>query len=165
MRTEFDLAPLFRSTVGFDRLLDALLRASRLDPEEAGPPYDIVRTGEDEWCVTLAVPGFRPADLTVTARPNLLVIAGERTTPVPEEDRREVLHQGIVMPAFEHRFELADHVEVTGATLADGLLTVTLRRTLPEAMRPRRIEIAAPGSAAPPPPRLIEGTAPEEKAA
>lgn len=143
--TEFDLGPLFRSTVGFDRVLEALRGAARAaEQAENYPPYDIERTGEDDYRVTLAVAGFRPDELSVTARRNLLVVAGERRAREDEGDgRHQVLHRGIAARAFERRFDLADHVEVVGARLADGLLTIELRRELPEAMRPRRIAIEA----------------------
>ena len=156
MRTEFDFGPLFRSSVGFDRMLDLLQRPMRGGAEESYPPYDIERTGEDSYRVTLAVAGFRPDELTVTAQQNLLLVSGERRgRGEGEEQRREVLHRGIAGRGFERRFELADHVEVAGANLADGLLTVDLKRELPEAMRPRRIEIGRGGAAQGP--RLVEG--------
>ena len=142
MRTEFDFGPLFRSTVGFDRMFDLLRHSARGGPEEHHnyPPYDIERTGEDSYRVTLAVAGFRPEELTVTAQQNLLLVTGDRRTNGGEQ-QRQVLYRGIAGRAFERRFELADHVKVVGANLADGLLTIELRREVPEAMRPRRIEI------------------------
>ena len=146
MRTEFDFSPLFRSTVGFDRMFDLLRHSTRGGPDEHHnyPPYDIERTGEDSYRVTLAVAGFRPDELTVTAQQNLLVVSGERRNRGEDgEQPREVLHRGIAGRGFERRFELADHVRVVGANLADGLLTVELRREVPEAMRPRRIEIGS----------------------
>ncbi len=156
MRTEFDFGPLFRSSVGFDRMLDLLRRPMRGGAEESYPPYDIERTGEDSYRVTLAVAGFRPDELTVTAQQNLLLVSGERRgRGEGEEQRREVLYRGIAGRGFERRFELADHVKVVGANLADGLLTVELKRELPEAMRPRRIEIGRGGAAQGP--RLVEG--------
>jgi molecular chaperone IbpA len=148
MRTEFDFGPLFRSTVGFDRVFDALRSAARVEQLESYPPYDIERTGEDEYRVTLAVAGFRPDELTVTAQQNVLIVAGEHRDREPEGNgdtvqgrQREVLYRGIATRAFERRFSLADRVKVLGAKMADGLLAIELRRELPEAMRPRRIEI------------------------
>ena len=144
MRTEFDFSPLFRSTVGFDRMLDLLRHSARGGPEEHHnyPPYDIERTGEDSYRVTLAVAGFRPEELTVTAQQNLLLVTGDkRAGSGGGEQQRQVLYRGIAGRSFERRFELADHMKVVGASLADGLLTVELRREVPEAMRPRRIEI------------------------
>lgn len=144
MRTEFDFAPLFRSTVGFDRMLNLLQHSMRGGPEEnhAYPPYDIERAGEDGYRVTIAVAGFRPEELAVTAQQNLLVVVGDRRgRSEGGEQQRQLLHRGIAARAFERRFELADHMKVVGADLADGLLTIELRREVPEAMRPRRIEI------------------------
>ena len=144
MRTEFDFSPLFRSTVGFDRMFDLLQHSARGGPDEHHnyPPYDIERTGEDSYRVTLAVAGFRPEELTVTAQQNLLLITGDRRGHGGGgEQQRHVLYRGIAGRNFERRFELADHMKVVGANLADGLLTIELRREVPEAMRPRRIEI------------------------
>ena len=142
MRTEFDFSPLFRSTVGFDRMFDLLRHSTRGGPDEHHnyPPYDIERTGEDSYRVTLAVAGFRPEELTVTAQQNLLLVTADRHGNGGEQ-QRQVLYRGIAGRAFERRFELADHVKVVGANLADGLLTIELRREVPETMRPRRIEI------------------------
>ena len=147
MRTDFDFSPLFRSTVGFDRMFDLLQHAMRGGFEENHnyPPYDIERTGEDSYRVTIAVAGFRPEDLTVTAQQNLLVVSGERHGRGDGGEQRQVLYRGIAGRSFERRFELADHVKVVGANLTDGLLTIELRREVPEAMRPRRIEITAAG--------------------
>ena len=147
MRTEFDFSPLFRSTVGFDRMFDLLRHSARGGPDEHHnnyPPYDIERTGEDSYRVTLAVAGFRPEELTVTAQQNLLLVTGDKRASGGGggEQQRQVLYRGIAGRAFERRFELADHVKVVGADLADGLLTIELRREVPEAMRPRRIEIS-----------------------
>ncbi|WP_207539590.1 Hsp20 family protein [Sabulicella rubraurantiaca] len=147
MRTEFDFSPLFRSTVGFDRMLDGLRSAARLERLENQPPYDIERLGEDEYRVTLAVAGFHPDELTVTAEHNMLMVVGvprERSGDGTNDNgQRQILHRGIAARAFERRFDLADHVKVVGASLSDGLLTINLRREVPEAMRPRRIEIGA----------------------
>jgi len=142
MRTDIDFSPLFRSTVGFDRMFDMLQHAMRGGAEENYPPYDIERTGEDSYRVTLAVAGFRPEELTVTAQQNTLVVSGEkRGHGDSSEQQRQTLYRGIAGRSFERRFELADHVKVVGANLADGLLTIELKREVPEAMRPRRIEI------------------------
>jgi len=164
MRSEYDFSPLFRSTVGFDRMFDLLQHAMRggYDENHTYPPYDIERTGEDSYRVTLAVAGFRPEELSVTAQQNLLVIAGERRgngRGDGGEGHRQALYRGIAGRNFERRFELADHVKVLGANLADGLLTVDLQREIPEAMRPRRIEIAGGSGAGggQPRPQVIEG--------
>jgi molecular chaperone IbpA len=137
MRTAFDFSPLFRSTVGFDRVFDLLDNASRLTSVDNWPPYDIVKSGEDEYRVTLAVAGFTENELNVTQERNLLVVSGEKAA---NEDV-QYLHRGIAGRSFQRRFELADHVRVVGAKLAHGLLTVELKREVPEAMKPRRIDI------------------------
>ncbi len=133
-----DFAPLSRSTIGFDRLFDLLDQAAGSEPDEGFPAYDIEKTGEDAYRVTLAVPGFKPDEISVEGRPNLLVVSGRRST----ERGGQYLHRGLAARGFERRFDLADFVEVKGASLADGLLTIELAREVPEAMRPRRIEIA-----------------------
>ena len=133
-----DFAPLSRSTIGFDRLFDLLDQTAGSEPDEGFPPYDIEKTGEDAYRVTLAVPGFKPDEISVEGRPNLLVVSGRRST----ERGGQYLHRGLAARGFERRFDLADFVEVKGASLADGLLTIELAREVPEAMRPRRIEIA-----------------------
>jgi molecular chaperone IbpA len=165
MRTEYDFGPLFRSSVGFDRMLDLLQHSARGGPEEhhAYPPYDIERAGEDGYRVTLAVAGFRPEELTVTAQQNLLVVAGDRRgrSDGGTEQQRQVLYRGIAGRVFEGRFELADHMKVVGAALSDGLLTIELQREVPEAMRPRRIEIGGAGGGnvlrGPQPRQQVEG--------
>jgi molecular chaperone IbpA len=159
MRTEFDFSPLFRSTVGFDRMFDLLQHSTRGGPDEHHnyPPYDIERTGEDSYRVTLAVAGFRPEELTVTAQQNLLLVAGDKRAGGGEQ-QRQVLYRGIAGRSFERRFELADHVKVVGANLADGLLTIELRREVPEAMRPRRIEIGGAGGG-----NVLRGPRPQQQ--
>ena len=137
MRPTFDFSPLFRSSVGFDRMLNLLESASRLEAVEAWPPYDIAKTGEDQYRITMAVAGFTPEELTLDHEPNLLVVSGQRAN----EENAQYLHRGIAHRAFQRRFELADHVKVAGANLADGLLTIDLVREIPEEMKPRRIEI------------------------
>lgn len=138
MRTTFDFAPLFRSTVGFDRIFDMLEDASRFTAADSWPPYDIARTGEDDYRITLAVAGFAEDELTIVHEPNLLLVTGQK----PGDGAHEYLHRGIAGGSFERRFELADHMQVASARLENGLLTIDLRRELPEAMKPRRIEIA-----------------------
>ena len=136
MRT-FDLAPLYRSTVGFDRLF------SMLDGFEAAPgypPYNIERTGENAYRISVAVAGFGEHELSLEAKENTLTIKGEKQTK-DEKNGGEVLYQGIAARAFERRFQLADHVEVKGAALENGLLHVDLVREIPEAMKPRSIQI------------------------
>lgn len=138
MRTNLDFAPFFRSTVGFDRLFDLLENTSRLTTASSWPTYDIVRTGEDGYRIAIALPGFAMSELEITQQPNMLVVSGKKT-----ELEGEVLHRGIPSGSFTHTFELADYVDVVDAHLHDGLLTIDLRRELPEAMKPRRIEIGS----------------------
>jgi molecular chaperone IbpA len=138
-----DYAPLPRSTIGFDRLFDLLDRATGFEPDDGFPLYDIEKTGEDAYRVTLAVPGFAPDEISIESQPNLMVVSGHRAT-----DRGgQYLHRGLTARGFERRFDLADFVEVKGARLENGVLTVELQREVPEAMRPRRIEIAVGGAA------------------
>ncbi|MBR0646172.1 Hsp20 family protein [Plastoroseomonas hellenica] len=162
MRTEFDFSPLFRSTVGFDRMFNLLQHAARSGADENYPPYDIDRTDEDSYRVTLAVAGFRPEELNVVAQQNLLIITGERRgrDDAHADQRRQALYRGIAGRSFERRFELADHVKVVGADLANGLLVIDLKREVPEEMRPRRIEIGGSNVlSGPQAPRQVEGEA------
>jgi molecular chaperone IbpA len=142
MRT-YDFAPLWRSSVGFDRLFDLINDTQRLDAQENYPPYDIVRTGEDSYRISLALAGFSPDQIAITAQQNRLTIAGQR----PEHgadggNAHEYLYQGISARPFERQFNLEDHVEVERASFENGLLQIDLVRKVPEAMKPRRIEIA-----------------------
>ncbi len=137
MRPTFDFSPLFRSSIGFDRLLNVLENTSRLEAVEAWPPYDIIKTGEDTYRIAIEMAGFTPEELAIDHEPNLLVVSGQKAG----EESAHYLHRGIAHRAFRRRFELADHVKVTGANLADGLLTIDLVHEIPEAMKPRRIEI------------------------
>jgi molecular chaperone IbpA len=140
MRT-FDLAPLYRSTVGFDRLFSMLDNVGGFDGGTPGyPPYNIERTGENAYRVSVAVAGFSEAELSIEAKENTLTIRGEKQTKT-EEKKSEVLHQGIAARAFERVFQLAEHVEVKGASLENGLLHVDLVRLVPEAKKPRQIAI------------------------
>ncbi len=139
MRT-FDLSPLYRSTVGFDRLFSLLDTVGGGDTAQPYPPYNIERTGQNAYRVTLAVAGFGEGDLDIQAKENVLTIKGEKKEE-KQEGERDVLYRGIAARAFERRFQLADHVEVVGASLENGLLHVDLVREIPEAMKPRRIQI------------------------
>ncbi|HET6632294.1 MAG TPA: Hsp20 family protein [Rhodanobacteraceae bacterium] len=134
----FDLAPLHRASIGFDRIFDMLETAARAQSVDNWPPYDTVKLSEDRYRITMAVAGFRRDELDISVQPNLLVVTGERKS---DEQEGEHLYRGIAGRAFSRRFELADHVKVKGANLADGLLTIELQREIPESMRPRRIEI------------------------
>jgi molecular chaperone IbpA len=150
MRT-IDFSPLYRSVVGFDRLAD-LLDTAAADSAAGYPPYNIERTDENAYRVEIAVSGFRPDELDIQVKENLLTVTGRKAA---NDEPRTFLHRGLAERNFERRFQLADYVVVTEAALADGLLAISLKRELPEALKPRRIEIgvAQPG--------LIEG----EKAA
>jgi molecular chaperone IbpA len=138
MRTNLNFSPLFRSTIGFDRVFDLLENASRAQSFESWPPYDIVRTSEDSYRITMAVAGFSESELAITHQPNLLIVAGNKP-----ETEGEYLHRGIAGTSFERRFELADHVKVAHADLRNGLLTILLVREVPEEMKPRKISIKA----------------------
>lgn len=140
MRTNVDFSPLFKSSIGFDRIFDLLESAERVQSIENWPPYDILKTDEDAYRITMAVAGFSEHELTLTQEPNLLVVSGTKSGE--EQGPGEYLHRGIAGRSFQRRFELADHVHVTGASLENGLLTIDLVRELPEEMKPRRIEIA-----------------------
>jgi molecular chaperone IbpA len=144
MRTNFDFAPFTRSTVGFDRIFDLLDNTSRLSTASSWPAYNIARAGEDGYRISIAVPGFAMDELEITQQPNMLVISGNK----PGETD-EYLHRGIPSGSFTHRFELADYVEVVDARLSDGLLSIELKREVPEAMKPRRIEIGTRSSTQP----------------
>jgi molecular chaperone IbpA len=138
MRT-FDLAPLYRSTVGFDRLFSMLDNPSGFDAAPGYPPYNIERTGDDAYRISVAVAGFAESELSIESKENTLTIRGEKQEKT--EQKGEVLYQGIAARAFERRFQLADHVQVTGASLQNGLLHVDLVREIPEAKKPRQIPI------------------------
>ena len=134
----FDFTPYRRSTVGFDRLFDLLETQARGSGDNY-PPFNIERRGEDSYRITLAVAGFRPDDLEITAQQNLLVIQGKKRD---EQNTGEMVHLGIANRGFERRFELADYVRVDNADLADGLLAIDLVREIPEAMKPKKIALA-----------------------
>jgi molecular chaperone IbpA len=153
MRPTFDFTPLFRSSIGFDRMLNALETSSRPELIDSWPPYDILKAGKDEYRITIALAGFTPEELTLTQEPNILVVAGQKA----QEEQGQYLHRGIAHRSFQRRFELADHVKVTGANLVDGLLTIELVREVPEEMKPRRIQIGSnPALAKAEEPRQIE---------
>lgn len=137
----FDLSPLYRSTVGFDRLFSMLDTLAESGNGGGGfPPYDIARTGENAYRITMAVAGFAENDLSIELKEGMLTIRGERPADNGEAER-QVLHRGIAQRGFERRFQLADHVQVRGASLENGLLHVDLEREVPEALRPRTIPI------------------------
>jgi len=136
--TTFDFSPLYRNSVGFDRLASMLSAASRQDQGNGYPPYNIRTTSEDHYQISMAVAGFSEEDLSITTEQNRLVVTGERKK---EEEAGEFLHRGIATRSFERRFNLADHVKVINANLENGLLHIDLERELPEAMKPRTIKI------------------------
>ena len=137
--TTFDLTPLWRSTVGYDRLADLIEDSLRWTGEDNYPPYNIERLGEDHYQIALALAGFAPEDLTITAEQNVLTVAGRKA----EKGEHNYLYQGISARPFRRVFNLADYVQVKGASLEDGLLKIDLVREVPESMKPRRIAINA----------------------
>ncbi len=141
MRMPFDSAPLYRSSIGFDRMLNALEAAGHVGWIDNWPPYDIAKTSDDDYRIEMAVAGFTPDDLTVTQEQNMLMITGQKAAD--DGDSGQYLHRSIAGRAFRHRFELAPYVKVSGASLVNGLLTVDLKREIPEEMKPRHIAIAA----------------------
>ena len=153
MRT-IDFTPLYRSAVGFDRLATLLESAARTSQENGWPPYNIETTGENAYRIEIAVAGFKPDELNIEVKENLLTVTGRKTANDEAGAGRTYLHRGLAERDFERRFQLADYVVVTEAGLDNGLLSVSLKRELPEALKPRRIEIATGGSAG-----LIEGKA------
>ncbi|MGC9419604.1 MAG: Hsp20 family protein [Rhodovulum sp.] len=155
----YDFGPLYRATVGFDRVADMMDRLLASDVTQPSyPPYNIEKTGENGYRISIAVAGFSADELSVEVKENALVIAARKA---PEETERTYLHRGIATRAFERRFALADHVRVTGASHADGMLHIDLVREVPEALKPRRIEIASGGDA----PQAIEAQAGTSKEA
>ncbi len=137
--TTFDFSPLYRTSVGFDRLASMMSSATRQDQGNTYPPYNIRTTGEDHYQITMAVAGFAESDLDITTEQNRLVVTGNRADEA--EEKGEYLHRGIATRSFERRFNLADHVKVVSASLENGLLHIDLERELPEAMKPRTIKI------------------------
>jgi molecular chaperone IbpA len=138
MMNAFDFAPLFRTAIGFDRLA-RMLDAATTGGDTSYPPYNIEKTGEDSYRLTMAVAGFGPDDIEITTKDNTLVVSGRLSRETP---KAEVLYRGIAGRPFERRFVLADHIVVEGADLQNGLLHVGLKRVVPEALKPRRIPLA-----------------------
>jgi molecular chaperone IbpA len=139
MRT-LDFAPLYRSTVGFDRLFDLLDQSERAEVAPNWPPYNIERVSDDDYRITMALAGFSPEEIELVQKEGTLFVAGHRNAE--KQQGTEVLHHGIATRPFRQSFNLAEHVKVSGATFENGLLTVELKREVPEALKPRRIEIA-----------------------
>jgi molecular chaperone IbpA len=140
-----DFDPFWRNSIGFDRLFSLMDDALRFEPEDRYPPYNIVRTGEESYRVSLAVAGFAPDQIGVTQHQNVLIVAAR---PAEKDDKAEYLYRGIAGRGFERRFNLADYVEVEGASFENGLLHIDLVRRVPEAMKPRRIEVGVKKPAA-----------------
>jgi len=142
MRTVLDFSPLHRSSIGFDRVFDLLEAATRTQTNDNWPPFDSVKLSEDKYRITMAVAGFSREDVTITVQANMLTVSGERKG----EQEGEVLHRGIANRPFNRRFELAEHMQVTGARMENGLLVIDLKREIPEAYKLRNIEIGAPAA-------------------
>ena len=139
MRTAFDFAPFRRSTVGFDRLFD-MLENTGSQTQENYPPFDLIKTGDNDYRIELAVAGFKPDEIEITAQQNVLLVSGRKS----DEDGNksaDYIYRGIANRSFERRFALADHIQVRGADLKDGVLAIELVREIPEAMKPRKIDI------------------------
>ncbi|PIB91442.1 Hsp20 family protein [Caulobacter sp. FWC2] len=153
MRT-IDLSPLYRSLVGFDRLADQLDAAARTEAASGYPPYNIERTGENDYRIEIAVAGFKPDELTVEVKENLLTVTGRKAAN--DGDAKQYLHRGLAERNFERKFQLTDYLIVGDADLSNGLLSIALKRELPEALKPRTVEIKSSAAST-----LIEG----EKAA
>ena len=143
MRSAFDFAPYRRSTVGFDRLFDMLENNSfGQGQQENYPPFDLIKKGDNDYCIQLAVAGFRPDEIDVTSQQNQLIVSGRKSEEESQKDG-DFIYRGIANRSFERRFALADHVQVKSADLKDGLLSIELRREIPEAMKPRKIDIGS----------------------
>ena len=141
MRTNFDLSPFRRATVGFDRLFDMLENGITNPTADNYPPFDLEQHGDDRYRITLAVAGFRLDEIDITSQQNLLIVSGRKG----DQDDRSYVHRGIAVRSFERRFVLGDYVQVRSADLRDGLLSIELVREIPEEMKPRRIEIRGAG--------------------
>ena len=137
MTTAFDFAPYRRSTVGFDRLFDMLENSVSGPSQETYPPFDLVSVDKDHFRINLALAGFRQDEIDITAQENQLIVSGKKR----DDDKATYIHRGIATRSFERRFSLADHIRVTDAALKDGLLSIELEREIPEAMKPRKINI------------------------
>jgi molecular chaperone IbpA len=140
MRSAFDFSPYRRSTVGFDRLFDMLESSGAGNGGENYPPFDLIRTGENSYRIDLAVAGFKPDEIDITAQQNVLVVTGGKKEE-SESEGSDYIYRGIANRSFERRFALADHIQVRGADMSDGLLSIELVREIPEAMKPRKIDI------------------------
>ena len=142
MRSAFDFAPYRRSTVGFDRLFDMLENSSVGQSQENYPPFDLIKKGENDYTIQLAVAGFKPDEIDITAQQNVLIVSGRKNEESGEKGS-DYIYRGIATRSFERRFALADHIQVKGADMKDGLLSIELVREIPEAMKPKKINIGA----------------------
>jgi molecular chaperone IbpA len=140
MRSGYDFAPFRRSTVGFDRLFDMLENDTTGGNGENYPPFDLIKSGDNQYCIQLAVAGFKPEEIDITAQQNVLIVTG-RKKEESGENRADYIYRGIANRSFERRFALADHIQVRGADMKDGLLSLDLVREIPEAMKPKKINI------------------------
>jgi molecular chaperone IbpA len=140
MRSAFDFAPFRRSTVGFDRLFDMLENSSVGQAQENYPPFDLIKKGDNDYCIQLAVAGFKPDEIDITAQQNVLIVSGRKSEEESQKDG-DFIYRGIANRSFERRFALADHIQVKGADLKDGMLAIDLVREIPEAMKPKKINI------------------------
>ena len=141
MRSAFDFGPYRRSTVGFDRLFDMLENSSAGGAQENYPPFDLIRLGENDYRIELAVAGFKSDEIDITAQQNVLLVSGRKKEEAEEGKGNDYIYRGIATRSFERRFALADHIQVRNADLRDGLLSIELKREIPEAMKPRKISI------------------------
>ena len=142
MRSAFDFAPFRRSTVGFDRLFDMLENSNVGQTQENYPPFDLIKVGDNDYRIELAVAGFKPDEIDITAQQNVLIVSG-RKNEESDDKGSDYIYRGIATRSFERRFALADHIQVRGADLKDGMLSIELVREIPEAMKPRRINIGS----------------------
>lgn len=156
--TTFDLTPLYRNSIGFDRLASLLSTANRVDQGNGYPPYNIESRGENQYRITMAVAGFAEDDIEITVEENKLQVTGSKNNGSAGENQDNFLYRGIATRSFDRRFQLADYVKVNGATLENGLLHIDLEREVPEAMKPRTIEIGRAN-------RALEGESEASKAA
>ena len=173
MRSAFDFSPFRRSTVGFDRLFDMLENNTFSQAQENYPPFDLIKLGDNDYRIELAVAGFKPDELDITAQQNVLIVSG-RKREEDEEKGNDYVYRGIANRSFERRFALADHIQVKGADVRDGLLSIELVREIPEAMKPRKINIggakgeqrsAIGGSEKPASQRTVDATAEKKEPA
>jgi molecular chaperone IbpA len=156
MRSSFDFAPFRRSTVGFDRLFEMLENSTPAANSENYPPFDLLKVGENEYRIELAVAGFKPDEIDITAQQNVLIVTGRKTDETDDRGS-DYIYRGIANRSFERRFALADHIQVRGADLREGLLAIDLLREVPEAMKPKKIEIGGGAARGPQHDRVTPG--------